>query len=191
MGRPGLRVWSRATPANALLAWVLTPGYTERDEAEVFAAGVLIEPTAEAVKSSRVPLWKRKVPSGEGPKRKPKKPKTSQISEAVEGVDGASVNEPGVKDSQTLEGFRSRTMKSAVARGHLRHHRDHYSIDPKVSMRVPLEGETIDAPSEERFTTILWEFLNYGLWLRASPFVNSLLSAIGRAPVSWVASLGL
>ncbi|GAA0154370.1 hypothetical protein LIER_12368 [Lithospermum erythrorhizon] len=80
------------------------------------------------------------------------------------------VNEPGVKTSQTLEGFRSRTKKSMVAKGHLRHLREHYSISPKVRMRVPMEGETVDAPLEEGYTPVFWEFFNYGMRLRASPF---------------------
>ncbi|GAA0159973.1 hypothetical protein LIER_16631 [Lithospermum erythrorhizon] len=62
-----------------------------------------------------------------------------------------------------------------VAKAHLRHLREHYSISPKVQMRALLEGETVYSP-------VFWEFFNYGLRLRASPFVNSLLSTIGRAP---------
>ncbi|GAA0143647.1 hypothetical protein LIER_35778 [Lithospermum erythrorhizon] len=70
-------------------------GIPEREEAKVFVASVLTKPNEEAVRTSKVPLSKRKVSSGKGPKRKPKKPKTSKISEAVEGVEEASVNEPG------------------------------------------------------------------------------------------------
>ncbi|GAA0172312.1 hypothetical protein LIER_41316 [Lithospermum erythrorhizon] len=157
-------------------------GNPDSEKAEVFATNVLTEPDVEAVKKSRVPLSKRKVPNGEGPKRKPKKSKTSQITAGVEGVEGAPINDPRVKDSQTLEGFRSRTMKSVVAKRHLRHFRDHYSINPKVQMRVPLEGEPVDFPLEEGYTPVFWELFNYGLRLRASPFVNSLLSVIGRTP---------
>ncbi|GAA0174774.1 hypothetical protein LIER_41781 [Lithospermum erythrorhizon] len=69
------------------------------DEAEVFAAGVLTEPDTETVRSSRFPLSKRKMPSGEGQKRKTKKSKTSKATESVEGVEGVPVNEPGVKAS--------------------------------------------------------------------------------------------
>ncbi|GAA0176493.1 hypothetical protein LIER_29474 [Lithospermum erythrorhizon] len=75
-------------------------------------------------------------------------------------------------------------MKSAIARGYLRHLREHYSISLEVQMRVPLEGETVDAPLEEGFTPIFWEFLNYGLRLRASPFVNSLLFCDRTCPRS-------
>ncbi|GAA0148928.1 hypothetical protein LIER_08236 [Lithospermum erythrorhizon] len=70
-------------------------------------------------------------------------------------------------------------MKSVVVKCHLR---DHYSISPKVQMWVPPEGETVDVPLEEGYTLVFWELFNYGMRLRASPFVNSLLSAIGRAP---------
>ncbi|GAA0183166.1 hypothetical protein LIER_30630 [Lithospermum erythrorhizon] len=58
-------------------------------------------------------------------------------------------------------------------------------------MRIPLAGETPDTPLEEAYTPVFLEFFNYGLRLRASPFVNSLISAIGRAfgqlgPFAWV-----
>ncbi|GAA0166635.1 hypothetical protein LIER_21747 [Lithospermum erythrorhizon] len=120
--------------------------------------------------------------SGEGPKRNPKKWKTSKTNKNGEGTEGTSVSEPGVKDSQTFEGFRKRTMNSLVAKGHLRHLREHYSISPKVQMRVPLEGESVDVPLEEGYTPVFWEFFNYGMRLRASPFFDSLLCTIGCAP---------
>ncbi|GAA0165451.1 hypothetical protein LIER_20852 [Lithospermum erythrorhizon] len=60
--------------------------------------------------------------------------------------------------------------------------REHYSISLKVHMWVPLEGETFNAPLEEGYTPVFWEFFNNGMRLRASSFVNSLFSAIGRAP---------
>ncbi|GAA0160797.1 hypothetical protein LIER_17270 [Lithospermum erythrorhizon] len=151
-------------------------------EAERFAAGVLIEPDNEDVRTQKTLLPKRKMPSGEGPKRKPKRSKKDESAYPVEGAKGAMVNDPGVKDSQTLEGFRSRTMNSAVAKGHLRHLKEHYSISPEVQMRIPLEGEVVDALMQEGFTPVFWEFFNYGMRLRASPFVISRLTALGRAP---------
>ncbi|GAA0156737.1 hypothetical protein LIER_38334 [Lithospermum erythrorhizon] len=160
----------------------------EGTEAEMFAAGVLTDPDTKVVRRSRIPLSKRKIPSGEGSKRKAKKPKASKAAEMVEPAEegeGGKVgptNEPGVKDSQTFEVFRSRTMKSTILRPHFRFIRDRYSIDQSMSMGVPFDDETVDNPQEEGFTPIFWEFMNYGLRLRASPFVNSFLNAIRRAP---------
>ncbi|GAA0181904.1 hypothetical protein LIER_30299 [Lithospermum erythrorhizon] len=62
-------------------------GNPENEEAKVFAANFLTKPTVEAVKSSKIHLLKRKVSSGEGPKRKSKKSKMSQFTVGVEGVE--------------------------------------------------------------------------------------------------------
>ncbi|GAA0169577.1 hypothetical protein LIER_24028 [Lithospermum erythrorhizon] len=43
------------------------------------------------------------------------------IIEGAEGADEALVTEPGVKESQTLEGFRRNTAESIITKGHLRH----------------------------------------------------------------------
>ncbi|GAA0142581.1 hypothetical protein LIER_03445 [Lithospermum erythrorhizon] len=87
------------------------------EDAEVFAANVLMEPAAEAGRSSKVSASKRRKESGEGPRRKSKKSKVSTIVEGTEGVEGheeAPVAELGVKDSQTLEGFRNRTVLQSL-----------------------------------------------------------------------------
>ncbi|GAA0158538.1 hypothetical protein LIER_15536 [Lithospermum erythrorhizon] len=76
-----------------------------RFEVEEFVANVLTEPPVDAA-SIKTPLLKRKVSRDEGPKRKPKKSKKAQSAVPVEGAEGAMVNDPGVKDSQTLKGFR-------------------------------------------------------------------------------------
>ncbi|GAA0145014.1 hypothetical protein LIER_05309 [Lithospermum erythrorhizon] len=126
------------------------------ENAEVFAANVLMEPAAEDGRSSKVSASKRRKESGEVPRRKSKKSKVSTIVEGTEGVEGheeAPVAELGVKDSQTLEGFRNRTVVSVVAKSHIRHLRDHYSIHQKVLMRIPLPGETSDTPQEEGYTS--------------------------------------
>ncbi|GAA0161664.1 hypothetical protein LIER_17925 [Lithospermum erythrorhizon] len=136
---------------------------TEED-AEVFAANVLTEPATEAGGSSKVSTSKQRKASGEEPRRKSKKSKVSTIVEGTEGVEGheeAPVAEPGVRDFQTLEGFCNRTTVSVVAKSHLYHLRDHYSVHQKVLMRIPLK---------------------YGLRLTTSPFVDPLLSSIGREP---------
>ncbi|GAA0146936.1 hypothetical protein LIER_06763 [Lithospermum erythrorhizon] len=85
------------------------------------------------------------------------------------------------------------TATSAVASGHLRHICEHYRIETGVKTRIPLAHETIDAPLvnpaankgdpiEKGYTPICWEFLNYGLRLPASSFVNSVLTAIDCTP---------
>ncbi|GAA0158486.1 hypothetical protein LIER_15496 [Lithospermum erythrorhizon] len=157
---------------------------TEED-AEVFATNVLMEPTAEADKSSKVSASKRRKANGEGPRRKGKKSKVPTIVEGTEGVEGhdeAPIAEPGLRDSQILEGFHNRTSVSVVAKIHLHHLCDYYSVHQKVLMRIPLPGETPDMPQEEGCTPVFWEFFNYGLRLTASPFVDSLISSIARAP---------
>ncbi|GAA0158591.1 hypothetical protein LIER_15569 [Lithospermum erythrorhizon] len=114
-------------------------GNLENEEARVFASNILTEPIAEGSKSSKTLLLKRKVDSGEGPKRKPKKSKIPQVTAKIEGVEGASVNDPGVKDSETLKGFRTRTTKSVVAEVHLRYLRDPYFMHQKVSHQTQSE----------------------------------------------------
>ncbi|GAA0156605.1 hypothetical protein LIER_14060 [Lithospermum erythrorhizon] len=85
------------------------------------------------------------------------------------------------------------TETSAIALGHLRHFHEHYHIDAGVKLRVPLDGETIDNPLvnfaanegdpiESGYIPVCWEFLNYGLRLPSSTFINNVLSAIDRAP---------
>ncbi|GAA0159942.1 hypothetical protein LIER_16611 [Lithospermum erythrorhizon] len=106
--------------------------------------------------------------------------------------EGAS-KKKGTRESQTFEGFRKVTSASAVDTGHLRHIRDHYRIETGVKTRIPLAGQTIDAlmvnptakkgyPIEKGYIPISWEFLNYGLRLPASSFVNSDLTAIDHTP---------
>ncbi|GAA0145977.1 hypothetical protein LIER_06036 [Lithospermum erythrorhizon] len=112
---------------------------TEED-AKVFAANVFTEPDEEVRGSSKVPAKKRKMLRGEGPKRKPKKPKVPTVVEGAQGDKEAPAAEPGVKESQTLEGFRRNTAESIIAKGHLRHLRGHYSIHQKVLMRTSFEG---------------------------------------------------
>ncbi|GAA0158976.1 hypothetical protein LIER_15868 [Lithospermum erythrorhizon] len=127
-------------------------GNPETEEAEVFASNVLREPTAEATRISNAPVFKQKMASGEGQKRKAKRLKVSPFTEGVEGAEsteGAPINDPGVRDSQTLEGFRSRTTNSMVAKSHLRHLHDHYSIYLKVIMRTPL-AEPLDSSPVQR-----------------------------------------
>ncbi|GAA0159263.1 hypothetical protein LIER_16084 [Lithospermum erythrorhizon] len=115
---------------------------TEED-GEVFAA--------EVGASSKVHAKKRKMPRDEEPKRKSKKTKVPTITEGAEGAEEAHVAEPGVKESQTLEGFRRNTAESIIEKGHLRHLRDHYSIHQKVLIRMPFEGETPAAPQGEGY----------------------------------------
>ncbi|GAA0168732.1 hypothetical protein LIER_23384 [Lithospermum erythrorhizon] len=55
-------------------------GNPENEEAEVFAANILTEPSVEASRSLKTPLLKRKMASGEGPKRKPKKSKATEAA---------------------------------------------------------------------------------------------------------------
>ncbi|GAA0149049.1 hypothetical protein LIER_08321 [Lithospermum erythrorhizon] len=84
-------------------------------------------------------------------------------------------------------------MTSDVALGHLRYLREHYGIDTGVKTRIPIAGETIDAPMvnpaakggdpmERGYIPICWEFLNYDLRLPASTFLNSVLMTIDHAP---------
>ncbi|GAA0167520.1 hypothetical protein LIER_22438 [Lithospermum erythrorhizon] len=91
------------------------------------------------------------------------------------------------------DGFKKVTVISVVDTGHLRHIRDHYRIEVVVKTRIPLARETIDNPlvnttanngdpMEKGYTPVCSEFMNYGLRLPASAFVNSILTAIDRAP---------
>ncbi|GAA0141279.1 hypothetical protein LIER_02457 [Lithospermum erythrorhizon] len=109
--------------------------------------------------------------------------KRRKVFTIVEGHEEASVVQPGVRDSQTLEGVHNRTTVSVVVKRHLHYLSDHYSVHQKVLMRIPFPGETPDTPQEEGYTPVFWEFFTYGVRLKASPFLNSLLSSIGRAPV--------
>ncbi|GAA0160654.1 hypothetical protein LIER_17161 [Lithospermum erythrorhizon] len=120
-----------------------------------------------------------------------KGPSNKDVSPATDGE--APPKKKGTRVSLTLEGFRKVTMTSAVASGHLRHIREHYKIEAKVKTRIHLVDETIDNPMvnpdvtkgdpmENGYTPLCWEFLNYGLRLPASTFVNSVLAAIDRAP---------
>ncbi|GAA0152477.1 hypothetical protein LIER_10950 [Lithospermum erythrorhizon] len=66
------------------------------------------------------------------------------------------------KESQTLEGFCRNMAETIIAKGHLRHLRDHYSIHQKVLMRTPFEGETPNAPQGEGYTPSSGSFLIMG-----------------------------
>ncbi|GAA0179025.1 hypothetical protein LIER_29916 [Lithospermum erythrorhizon] len=108
---------------------------TEED-AEVFAAYVLTESSADVTGNSKVTSKKRKKASGEGPKRNSKKTKVPTIFEGIEGAKEAPPIEPKVRESQTLEGFRRRIAASVIAKGHLRHR----------PLLHPLEGINEDTP---------------------------------------------
>ncbi|GAA0171026.1 hypothetical protein LIER_25161 [Lithospermum erythrorhizon] len=61
-----------------------------------------------------------------------------------------STEEAGVKELQTLSGFRAKTSKTVVVMGHLRHLRFHYAVEKEVKMKVPLEGEVVDSPADSK-----------------------------------------
>ncbi|GAA0139880.1 hypothetical protein LIER_01340 [Lithospermum erythrorhizon] len=148
-----------------------TPPSGGRDEeAETFAAG----------------LSKKR-------KRATAKKTTAKVVTPDTGAEGVSKKTKGPGVSQTLEGFIKVTGTSAIALGHLRHIRDFYKIETGVKARIPFAGETIDTPMvdpaaaesdlmESGYVPVCWEFLNYGLRLPSSAFVNSVLVAIDRAP---------
>ncbi|GAA0140619.1 hypothetical protein LIER_01929 [Lithospermum erythrorhizon] len=91
---------------------------TEED-AEVFVASVLTVPSADVTGSSKVTSKKCQKISGKGAKRNSKKVKVPTISEGTEGAKEASPTEPGVRDYQTLEGFRRRTTTSVITKDKL------------------------------------------------------------------------
>ncbi|GAA0151847.1 hypothetical protein LIER_10475 [Lithospermum erythrorhizon] len=107
-----------------------------KEDTEVFATSMLTEPSGGVTGSSKITSKKHKRTSSEGPKRNSKKVKVLTISE-------------GVRDSQTLEGFRRRTATSVIAKGHLLHLRDHYSIHPKVLMKIPREARLPILPKRD------------------------------------------
>ncbi|GAA0157003.1 hypothetical protein LIER_38386 [Lithospermum erythrorhizon] len=168
-------------------------GGRDNEEAETFVAGVITEPSPGVTEASQgrhvavetVQLSKkRKRPTDKRPSKKAATP-------AADGKE--ATKKKGAMVSQTLEGFRKVIVTNAVATGHLRHIRDHYGVEIVVKVKIPLAGETIDAPlvdptagrgdpMVEGYTPICWEFMNYGIRLPASTFINSVLTAIDRAP---------
>ncbi|GAA0147735.1 hypothetical protein LIER_07363 [Lithospermum erythrorhizon] len=136
-----------------------------------------LDPNAAVIRDSKT-AKKRKTDCADGARKVLKK---SKALVEVEGEDEEHVVELGVKDSQTLEGFRKKTAGSVILKGHLCHFHNHYNIHKDVLMRAPLADETLNLP-EDGYTPGFWEFFNYGLRLRASAFVNSVLFAIGHDP---------
>ncbi|GAA0175904.1 hypothetical protein LIER_28996 [Lithospermum erythrorhizon] len=75
------------------------------EDVEAFAS-LLTEPTADVTGSSKVTPKKQKHKAGKGSRKAPKKSKINIIVEGVEGTEEVPPTEPGVKDSQILEGPR-------------------------------------------------------------------------------------
>ncbi|GAA0146988.1 hypothetical protein LIER_06800 [Lithospermum erythrorhizon] len=99
-------------------------------------------------------------------------------TEKAEAFASSVISDPNadiIKNSKMEDGG------SIILKGHLIHLRNHYHIHSDVLMRVTLADETPDLP-KDGYTHVFWEFFNYGLRLRASAFLNSVLSSIGRAP---------
>ncbi|GAA0184877.1 hypothetical protein LIER_32165 [Lithospermum erythrorhizon] len=132
--------------------------------------------------SSKSNPKKRKTVAAEGLKKSSKKAIVLAFADEGNETEEVRPNDPEVKESQKLDGFLRKTTGSIVAKGHLRHLRNHYSIHQKVLMRIPLEGEMPDRPQKEGYTPVFWEFFNYSIRLQASSLINTLLSSIDRAP---------
>ncbi|GAA0171849.1 hypothetical protein LIER_25788 [Lithospermum erythrorhizon] len=116
-------------------------GEPEAEEAEDFESSVLSYPNADVNGDSNVPTKKRKV---EDATKASKKLRVPIVADVVEEEDEEPPNDPGVKDSQNLEGFIRKTTVSVILKGHLFHLRTYYHIQKDILMRVPLANETPD-----------------------------------------------
>ncbi|GAA0139628.1 hypothetical protein LIER_01134 [Lithospermum erythrorhizon] len=152
----------------------------ETEDAKAFASSILSDPNANIIRCSKT-TKKRKDEGAEAAWKTLKKSKARLEDKGVEGEDEELIVKPGVRDSQTLEGFRRKTTRSVILKGHLSHLCNHYNIHKDILMRIPLTGETHDL-LEDGYTPMFLEFFNYRLRLQASTFVNSVLSSIDRAP---------
>ncbi|GAA0176518.1 hypothetical protein LIER_29495 [Lithospermum erythrorhizon] len=98
------------------------------------------------------------------------------------------------KEPPTLEKVKAKIILELITDYQLRQIRNHYDIPDEVKTRIPLEGESVDTPSTKteapregmpvrtfRDTTLFWEFLNYGLPLPVSGFVDDVLMTLDRA----------
>ncbi|GAA0148369.1 hypothetical protein LIER_07833 [Lithospermum erythrorhizon] len=123
----------------------------ETEVAGAFAFLVLSNLNANIIRDSKT-TKKRKAEGIEGARKVSKKSKAPIDDEGVENEEEEPVAEPGVRDSQTLKGFRRKTAGSVVLKGHLR---NYYHIHSDVLIRVPLANETPNLP-EDGYTPAFW-----------------------------------
>ncbi|GAA0155888.1 hypothetical protein LIER_13509 [Lithospermum erythrorhizon] len=76
------------------------------------------DPNADISKILKI-TKKRKAEGADVAKKASKKSKALLEDEGVEAKEEETVAEPGVKESQTLEGFRRKTTGSVILKGHL------------------------------------------------------------------------
>ncbi|GAA0161638.1 hypothetical protein LIER_17908 [Lithospermum erythrorhizon] len=101
----------------------------------------------------------------------------------------------GSKEPPTLDQVRAKTIRGLITEVQLHAIRNHYDFPNGVKTRIPDEGENINTPTMKaevpkegmppttlRDTALFWEFLNYGLRLPASRFVDEVLVTLDRAP---------
>ncbi|GAA0147088.1 hypothetical protein LIER_06875 [Lithospermum erythrorhizon] len=101
----------------------------------------------------------------------------------------------GSKDPPTLDQVRAKTIPGLITEVQLRALRNHYDFPDGVKTRIPNEEENINTPTTKaeapeeglplstfRDTALFWEFLNYGLQLPVSRFVDEVLVTLDRAP---------
>ncbi|GAA0174466.1 hypothetical protein LIER_27851 [Lithospermum erythrorhizon] len=112
------------------------------------------------------------------------------------------------KEPPTLEEVKAKTIPELITNYQLRQICNYYEVPDEVKTRIPLGGESVDAPSTKteapkegepegttvstfRVTSLFWEFFNYGLRFPMLGFVEEVLITLDRAlgqliPFAWL-----